>query len=168
MLVGDPSLPIVSIATLSAYNQSVVKLGGALYLLGRARMYVYDKAASVVLDALWERPDFRVFFDQHGYTLSDLGSLVHKVFVPAYLRVRTSLQGGELELLEAKVTDDVLVPLHDRSNFRELWESWDQETRDVFVREQIEMGLAHEMLSHHEGLFVEAYRQAFEAYLDER
>ena len=131
-------------------------------------MYVYDKAASVVLDTLWERLDFRAFFYQHDYTLSDLGPLIHQVFVPAYLRVKASLQGGELELLEAQVADDVLVPLYQRPNFREMWESWDQETRDAFVREQIEMALAREMMQHHEALFMEAYRRAFVAYLEAR
>ncbi len=131
-------------------------------------MYVYDKAASVVLDTLWERPEFRAFFYQHGYTLSALGALVHKVFVPAYLHVRESLQGGELELLEAQVTDTVLVPLHNRPSFREMWESWDQETRDAFVREQIEMELARAMVERHGPLFEQAYRRAFEAHLEGR
>ena len=131
-------------------------------------MYVYDKAASVILDALWERPDFRAFFYQHHYTLSDLGPLIHQVFVPAYLRVKASLQGGELELLEAQVAEDVLVPLYRRPNFRHMWESWDQKTRDAFVREQIEMILAREMMQQHEALFADAYRQAFMAYLDAR
>ncbi len=131
-------------------------------------MFAHDKAASVVLDALWEHPDFRAFFYQHGYALSDLGPLVHKVFVPAYLHVKTSLQGGELELLEAQVADNVLVPLSDRPHFREMWESWDQETRDAFVREQIEMELAREMFRRYEMLFMTSYRQAFVAYLGER
>ena len=131
-------------------------------------MYVYDKAASVILDALWERSDFRTFFYRRDYTLGDLGSLVHKVFVPAYLHVKESLRGGELELLEAQVADDVLVPLHDQPNFRELWKSWDQETRDAFVREQMEMELARAMVARHETLFVEAYRQAFADYLEAR
>ena len=131
-------------------------------------MSVYDKAASVVLDTLWERPDFRASFHQHDYTLNDLGPLIHQVFVPAYLRVKASLQGGELELLEAQVADDVLVPLYQRPNFREMWESWDQETRDVFVREQIEMALALEMLQQHEALFRDAYYRAFVAYLEGR
>ncbi len=131
-------------------------------------MYVYDKAASVVLDALWERQDFRAFFYRHNYALPDLGPLIHRVFVPAYLRVKESLQGGELELLEAQVADDVLVPLYRRPNFRKMWDSWDQETRDVFVREQIEMALARELLRHYETLFLNAYYQAFEAYLETR
>ncbi len=130
------------------------------------RMHTYyDKAASVVLDVLWDDLAFREFFHQHDYTLSDLGPLIRVVFVPAYLSVRDALQGGELELLEAQVTEDLLTPLYDRANFRELWESWDQSTRDAFLREQSEMKLAQLLVMVYDQQLADAYRQAFLAYI---
>lgn len=128
----------------------------------------YDRAASVVLDALWQNAEFRAFFHQYDHTLADLGPLVHRVFVPAYLQVKASLQGGPLELIEAQVTEDLLTPLHDRPTFRELWEHWDAATRAAFLREQSEMALAQLLVQTHEAPFSDAYRQAFRAFLAEQ
>jgi hypothetical protein len=128
-------------------------------------MHVYDKAASVVLDTLWDDVEFRGFFRAREYGLNELGPLVHEVFVPAYLRVRRSLQGGELEMLEAQVTEDLLTPLHDRPTFRQMWESLDQPAREEFLVEQSEMQLAQLIVMVHGGTLAEAYKQAFAAYL---
>jgi hypothetical protein len=129
-------------------------------------MCVYCKAASAVLDTLWESDDFRDFFYELGYELAELGPLTHDVFVPAYLQFKHTLQGGELEMLEAQVTEDMLAPLYDRPSFREIWEAWDQATREEFVREQSEMELARLLVMVYDAQLDEAYRQAFVAYRD--
>lgn len=129
-------------------------------------MCVYCKAASAVLDTLWEDEGFRAFFYDLGYELADLGPLTHDVFVPAYLQVKRSLEGGALEMLEAQVTEDLLAPLYDRDNFREMWESWDQPTRDAFLREQSEMQLGRLLVMVYDGPLAEAYKDSFLAYLD--
>ena len=121
----------------------------------------YCKAASAVLDALWQDDEFRDFFYVRGYELSDLGPLTHDVFVPAYLSVKRMLRGGELELLEAEIAQDVLGPLYDRPSFRAVWESWDQATRDEFLREQSEMKLGLLLVRVHSGRLADVYIQAF-------
>jgi len=124
-------------------------------------MCVYCKAASSVLDTLWDDQDFRNFFFDLGYELSDLGPLTHDVFVPAYLSIKRLLRGGELEMLEAQVTEDLLAPLYDRPNFREIWGAWDQATRDAFLREQSEMHLAKLLVMVYDARLAEAYKQSF-------
>lgn len=124
-------------------------------------MCVYCKAASAVLDKLWDDHDFRNFFYDLGYELSDLGPLTHDVFVPAYLHVKRSLRGGELEMLEAQVTEDLLAPLYNRPNFREAWEQWDQATRDAFLHEQSEMQLGLLLVMVYDSRLIEAYKQSF-------
>jgi hypothetical protein len=128
-------------------------------------MCVYCKAASTVLDALWGDQEFRSFFYNRGYDLSGLGPLTHDVFVPAYLHVKQSLQGGELEMLEAQITQDVLSPLYRRPHFREIWEQWDQATRDAFLREQSEMQLAELLVMVYDARLSDAYRQGFMDYV---
>lgn len=124
-------------------------------------MCVYCKAASLVLDTLWDDDEFRDFFYDYEHELADLGPLIHDVFVPAYLRVKQLLQSGELSILEAQVTEDLLAPLYDRSTFREMWESWDQATRNEFLREQSEMKLAQLLMMVYDLQLAEAYRAAF-------
>jgi hypothetical protein len=131
-------------------------------------MSVYDKAASAVLDTLWEDHQFRSFFYQYDYELSDLGPLIPSVFVPAYLSIKRTLQGGALEMLEAQVTEDLLTPLYDRPNFRVMWEEWDQATREAFLREQSEMQLGLLLVMVYDAQLVEAYQQAFLDYLYEQ
>jgi hypothetical protein len=130
-------------------------------------MCVYCKAASLVLDTLWDDDDFRVFFYDYGYELADLGPLTHDVFVSAYRRVKGMLRGDELAMLEAQVTQDLLEPLYDRPNFREMWESWDEPTREAFLREQSEMQLAQLLMMVYTPQLEEAYRGAFLDYLSE-
>jgi hypothetical protein len=129
-------------------------------------MCVYCKAASAILDVLWESDDFRDFFYSLGYELAELGPLTHDVFVPAYLKIRHALQGGELEMLEAQVTEDIIGPLYDQPNFREAWEAWDQPTREEFVLEQSEMELGRLLVLVYDVQLDEAYRQAFLDYID--
>jgi len=87
------------------------------------------------------------------------------VFVPAYLWVKRSLQGGELEMLEAQVTQDILAPLYRRPHFREIWEQWDQATRDAFLREQSEMQLADLLVMVYDARLSDAYRREFMDYV---
>ncbi len=129
-------------------------------------MSIYDKAASAILDKLWEDVEFRAFFHERGSSLSDLGPLIPTVFVPAYLSVKRRLEGGALEMLEAQVTEDLLSPLYDQPNFREMWELWDQPTRDAFLREQSEMQLGLLLLMVYETQLIDAYQAAFERYLN--
>ena len=129
-------------------------------------MSLYDKAASAVLDTLWEDHQFRAFFHDLGYELADLGPLIPEVFVPAYVDFKYSLEGGALEMLEAQVTQDLLSPLYDRPNFREMWEQWDQPTRDAFLREQSEMQLGLLLVMVYETELTDVYQRAFLDYLD--
>jgi len=131
-------------------------------------MCTYCKAASAVLDHLWEDREFRAFFHSMGYELGDLGPLTHDLFVPAYLSVKHSLKGGALELLEAQVTEDLLAPLYARDRFREMWEAWDQATRDAFLREQSEMQLAQLVVLAYDAQLGEAYQHSFLNYLQRR
>src|SRR5215213_6389142 len=105
-------------------------------------MCIYCKAASTVLDTLWAEPDIRQYFYDLGSELSDLGPLTHEVFVPAYRAVKDKLDTEAMTMLEAQVTEDLLTPFYDRPGFRELWDEWDQNTRDEFIREQSELHLA--------------------------
>lgn len=131
-------------------------------------MCVYCKAASAILDNLWDDTEFRAFFYDLGYDLSDLGVVTHDVFVPAYLSIKRLLQGGALEMLEAQVTEDLLAPLYDRPNFRELWEAWDQPTRDAFLREQSEMQLGRLVAMAYDGQLADAYKQAFLTHISQK
>src|SRR5215471_1010824 len=105
-------------------------------------MCVYCSAASRMLDLLWEDDDFRDYFHARGRDLSDLGKLTHEVFVPAYRKVKDALDPAGLRMLEAQLTQDMLQPFYDRPGFRQVWEEWDQPTRDAFVQEQSEVALA--------------------------
>jgi hypothetical protein len=129
-------------------------------------MSMYLKASSAVLDTLWEDQAFRAFFHEYGYDLGDLGALIADVFVPAYRRVRQSLAGGALEMLEAQVTQDILAPLHDRPTFRRAWEEWDQATREEFLREQSEMQLGLLLVMTYDAQLADAYQQAFVEYIN--
>lgn len=128
------------------------------------RTIVYDKAASTVLDLLWQDHTFREFFYRRGVTLGELGPLIPAVFVPAYQDIKASLRGGKLELLEAQITDDVLMPLADRPTFRAMWQSWDQPTRAEFLREQSEIKLAERLVQSHGRQLADAFQQAYRAY----
>ncbi|MBN1203142.1 MAG: hypothetical protein JXJ20_14930 [Anaerolineae bacterium] len=129
-------------------------------------MCVYCKAASTVLDKLWEDEDFRVFFYGHGYDLSDLGPMTHDVFVPAYLAFKRRLTGGAIELLEAQVTEDILSPLARRPNFRAMWSEWDQAMRSQFLREQSEIKLSTLLVMAYAAQLSDGYKWAFLAHVN--
>jgi len=131
-------------------------------------MCVYCKAASAVLDVLWDDTEFRAYFHDLGFELSDLGPLTHDIFVPAYLNVKRQLGGGALEMLEAQVTEDLLSPLYQRPHFREIWDVWDQATREEFLREQSEMQLGLLLVMAYDRQLTEAYKQAFLRYMRKR
>ena len=127
-------------------------------------MCVYCKPASVVLDKLWEDESFRDYFYDRGLDLADLGPMVHDVFVPAYLHIKSGLEGGALEMLEAQVTEDLLSPLYDRPNFREMWESWGVEMRQSFLQEQSEMQLGSLLVMVYADQLAEEYKKAYQRH----
>jgi hypothetical protein len=127
-------------------------------------MCFYCKAASTVLDTLWAETDLRVYFRDLGIDLSVLGPLTHEVFVPAYRAVKDQLDMEAMHMLEAQVTQDLLSPYYDRPGFRQVWEEWDQLTREDFIREQSELQLAELLLRFYADEFSAAYVAAYKAY----
>lgn len=127
-------------------------------------MSFYNQAASAVLDMLWDDADFREYFHQRGADLTKLGPLTPEVFVPAYVAVRQSLDAEGLSLLEAQVTEDLLDPYWDRPGFREIWNSWDEQTRNEFIQAQSEEQLARLLVQMFAETFDAAYRAAYEGY----
>lgn len=128
-------------------------------------MSTYTKAASFVLDTLWEDEGFRQYFYDLGAELSDLGPLSQIVFEPAYMRFKAELDTKALLLMESQVTEDLLSPLYKRPGFREMWEQWDEETRDAFIKEQSELQLAKLLIQVYDQQLSERYRQAYAEYL---
>jgi hypothetical protein len=128
-------------------------------------MCFYCKAASTVLDTLWAEPEMREHFYGLDRELSDLGPLVHEVFVPAYRAVKDQLDLEAMKLLEAQVTEDLLSPFYDRPGFRQVWDEWNQETREEFILEQAEIHLARLLLRFYADEFADAYKAAYDAYL---
>ncbi len=135
---------------------------------GAARMCLDCRAASRVLDYLWDDPEFRAIFTREGYDLGALAPLLHEVFAPAYRRVRRSLEGGPLEVLEAEVVEAVLAPLNELPRFRELWREWSQHERSLFLRENSEMALGQRLAEAYPVTLGDAFRDAFRAYLRRR
>ncbi len=127
-------------------------------------MCYFCKAASTVLDMLWQEPELREHFHHLGYELSDLGAQIHEVFVPAYRSVKDQLDAPALLMLEAQVTQDLLEPFYDRPGFRQIWDEWNQETRDEFIREQSEVQLAQLLLRFYTDEFADAYKAAHVAH----
>ena len=127
-------------------------------------MCFYCKAASTVLDTLWAETDLRDYFRDLNVDLSVLGPLTHEVFVPAYRAVKDQLDLEAMDLLEAQVTEDLLSPFYDRPGFRQVWEEWDQLTREDFIREQSELQLAELLLRFYADEFATAYKAAYKAY----
>jgi hypothetical protein len=127
-------------------------------------MCTYCKAASRVLDTLWEDQEFRAHFHDQRVELGQLGHLTHEVFVPAYLSVKQQLDPAALLMLEAQVAEDLLTPYYNRPGFREIWDEWDQDTRQAFVGEQSEAELANTLLYLYATNFAEAFQAAYAAY----
>ncbi len=128
-------------------------------------MCFYCKAASTVLDTLWAEPDIREYFHSLGSELSDLGPLTHEIFVPAYRAVKEQLDAEAMSLLEAQITEDLLTPFYDRPGFRQVWDEWNQEMREEFVHEQMEIFLARLLLRFYADEFAEAFKAAYNTYL---
>jgi hypothetical protein len=124
-------------------------------------MCIYCKAASMVLDTLWAEPDVRQHFYAQSVELSDLGPLTHGVFVPAYRWVKDQLDAEAMALFEAQVTEDLLAPFYDRPGFRQVWDEWNQEMRQEFIREQSELSLAQLLIRFYTEEFAESYKRAF-------
>jgi hypothetical protein len=127
-------------------------------------MCFYCKAASLILDSVWDQPEMRERFTALGADLSTLGPLVHELFVPAYRGVKDALDSGALAMLEAQVTEDMLTPYYERPGFRQIWDEWDAETRADFVREQSEAELARLLLQFYDEDFAAAYMSAYSGY----
>jgi len=128
-------------------------------------MSTYTKAASFVLDTLWENEDFRDYFYHLDAERADLGPLPQVVFEPAYLQLKAGLDDAALQMLEAQVTTDLLTPLHRRPGFREMWEQWDSQTRQEFIDEQSELQLAKLLIQVYDRQLDAAYRAAYANYL---
>ena len=127
-------------------------------------MCFYCKAASMVLDTLWSEPDVRRYFHAQGVELSDVGPLIHEVFVPAYRAVKDRLDAEAMTLFEAQVTQDLLTPFYNRSGFRQVWDEWDQGMREEFIREQTELSLGQLLIRFYAEEFTEAFKDAFAVY----
>jgi hypothetical protein len=128
-------------------------------------MSAYTTAANYVLDTLWEDERFRQYFYDLGAELADLGPLIQKVFEPCYLELKAGLDQTALQMLESQVTVDLLNPLQQNPQFRQMWAEWDTETREEFVKEQSELQLARLLIQVYDQQFAAAYRQAYSAYL---
>ena len=125
----------------------------------------YTRAASSVLDTLWQDDDFRQYFYDLDAELADLGPLVQVVFEPAYLRLKTEMDPNALQMLESQVTTDLMAPLHRRPGFRAMWEQWDSQTRQDFIDEQTELQLAKLLIQVYDRQLDAAYRAAYANYL---
>jgi hypothetical protein len=131
-------------------------------------MSAYTKAASFVLDSLWEDDSFRQYFYALGAELADLGRLSQIVFEPAYVRFKAALDADALFLLETQVTTDLLTPLQRQPGFREMWAAWDETTREEFIREQSELQLAKLLIQVYDRQLADCYQNAYRAYLEAR
>ncbi len=131
-------------------------------------MCLYCAAGSELLDRLWEDESFRQYFHERGYDLRALGKLLHKVFTPAYMRFKETLDPRALAMLEAQVTDDIMMPLLDKKGFLELWQSWSEDEREAFAAEQREVHLVRLLLQVYEDELRRVYIGAFEKYLTEQ
>lgn len=127
-------------------------------------MSAYTKAASFILDTLWQDDGFREHFHRLGVSLADLGHLVDTVFVPAYLWFKRSLDPADLARLQKSVVVPLIIPLLRQPSFREMWEQWDQATQLAFVREQTELPLAKLLIQVYHQQLDAAFRQAYARY----
>src|SRR5579859_4676705 len=128
-------------------------------------MCVFCKAASAVLDLLWEDPDVRAEFQALGADLAELGPLTHEVFVPAYRKFKNSVDITALAMLDAQLTQDFLEPHYEKKTFREAWDEWGDTTRTGFVREQSEIMMARLLMNFYANDFFQLYKAAYKTYL---
>ena len=127
-------------------------------------MCVHCKAASAVLDMLWEDARTRAEFGDLGADLNILGPLTHEVFAPAYRRFKKNLDPTAVLMLDAEVVQDVLKPHYEKDSFREAWDEWGDSTRSGFVHEQSEVKLAQLLMRFYAEQFFEAYKSAYVVY----
>jgi hypothetical protein len=127
-------------------------------------MCTYCKAASAVLDLMWHMPEARNVFATQGVELNDLGPLVHEVFVPAYKAFKNRQDADTLSKLNLEVGKQMIGPKLEKDTFREAWNNWGDQTRGVFLREQIEARLAIMLLDQHPAELIEVYKGAYAEY----
>ena len=127
-------------------------------------MCIHCKAASAVLDMLWEDERVRAEFLRLGADLNTLGPLTHEVFAPAYRRFKKNLDPTAILMLDADVMQDVLRPHYEKDNFREAWDDWGDATRSGFVHEQSEVKLAQLLMRFYAEQFFDAYKSAYVVY----
>src|SRR5258708_6337538 len=102
-------------------------------------MCVHCKAASTVLDMLWEDLEVRREFSELGADLNDLGPLTHEVFVPAFLHYKANMDNGAVSMVDAQVTEELLEPHYDPPTFREAGDGWSDDPRNGFRHKQPEV-----------------------------
>jgi hypothetical protein len=127
-------------------------------------MCTFCKAASTALDKMWQIPEVHNYFTAQGAELNDLGPLVHEVFVPAYKTFKNRQDPDTLSKLNLEVGKAMIGPKVEKDNFREAWGNWGDQTRGVFLREQIEARLALMLMDRHADECFEAYKLAFREY----
>lgn len=124
----------------------------------------YTKAASYVLDALWQDTRFREYFHTQDVSLAELGTLTRTVFEPAYIAFKAGLEPHALQMLDSQVTRDLLIPLQHQQGFRRMWDQWDEATRLAFIHEQTELQLAKLLIQVYDQQLDTAYRAAYTRY----
>ncbi|MBI5930285.1 MAG: hypothetical protein HY862_13325 [Chloroflexi bacterium] len=128
-------------------------------------MGIYTSAASEILDRLWEGYEgFAAYFHERDVSLRDLGHVLEEVFVPAYLHVKSNLDRSALYSLQHEITEDVLGGLMHKPGFRNLWDEWDDHTRQTFLQEPIEEQLGRMLFEGHADQFAQIFIAAYEAY----
>jgi hypothetical protein len=128
-------------------------------------MCVYCKAASTVLDLLWEAPLARNHFARLGADLAELGTLVHEVFAPTYKAFKARQDVSTLARLDEEVRNELLSPYSQKPNFQEAWSNWGDETKNTFLREQFEAKVAALLMRHYADDLFQAYKTAYDGYL---
>ncbi len=128
-------------------------------------MGIYTSAASEILDRLWENYDgFAAYFHARDVSLRDLGHLLDEVFVPAYLHVKSNLDRGAVYSLHHEITENVLGGLLNKPGFRDLWDEWDDHTRQTFLQEPVEELVGRILFEDYAEQFAQMFIAAFERY----
>jgi hypothetical protein len=131
-------------------------------------MCVYCKAASTVLDLLWEAPTARNHFTRLNADLPGLGALVHQVFAPAYKAFKARQDVSTLAGFDEQVRNELLSPFVEKPTFREAWGNWGDETRNTFLREQFEAKVAALLMRHYGEELFQVYKAAYADYLSKK
>lgn len=132
---------------------------------GCVELGIYTSAASEILDRLWDNYEgFAAYFHARDVSLRDLGHLLEEVFVPAYLHVKSNLDRGALYSLNNEITENVLGGLLNKPGFRDLWNEWDDHTRQTFLQEPIEELLGRILFEEHAEQFARVFIAAYESH----